>query len=94
VASVEYRTPLADIDRHFMLPAVGINRLSAAAFLDVGGAWNTGSGPDQWRRSVGFELLGEVRLLYSVGLQLRLGVAQGLDEPKGTRAYLSTGRSF
>ena len=94
VASVEWRTPLADIDRHFMLPAVGINRLSAAAFFDVGGAWNTGSGPDQWRRSVGFELLGEVRLLYSVGVQLRLGVAKGLDEPKGTRAYLSTGRSF
>ncbi len=94
VASIEWRTPLADIDRHFMVPAVGINRLSAAVFVDVGGAWNSGNGPDQWRRSVGFELLGELRLLYALGLQLRLGVAQGLDEPKGTRAYLRAGRSF
>jgi outer membrane protein assembly factor BamA len=91
---VEWRTPLADIDRHFMVPALGINRLSAAAFFDVGGAWSTGNGPDQWRRSVGFELLGELRLLYALGLQLRLGVAQGLDEPKGTRAYLRAGRAF
>jgi hypothetical protein len=94
VASIEWRTPLADIDRHFMVPAVGINRLSAAAFFDVGGAWSTGNGPDQWRRSVGFELLAEVRLLYALGLQLRLGVAQGLDEPKGTRGYLRAGRAF
>ncbi len=94
VASIEWRTPLADIDRHFMVPAVGINRLSAAAFFDVGGAWNTGGSPDKWRRSVGFELLAEVRLLYALGLQLRLGVAQGLDEPKGTRGYLRAGRAF
>jgi hypothetical protein len=94
VATVEWRTPLADIDRHFMVPAVGINRLSAAAFFDVGGAWSTGNGPDKWRRSVGFELLGEVRLLYALGLQLRLGVAHALDEPKGTRAYLRAGRAF
>jgi hypothetical protein len=94
VASIEWRTPLADIDRHFMVPAVGINRLSAAAFFDVGGAWSTGSGPDKWRRSVGFELLGELRLLYALGLQLRLGVAQALDEPKGTRGYLRAGRAF
>ena len=94
VASIEWRTPLADIDRHFMVPAVGINRLSAAAFFDVGGAWSSGSGPDQWRRSVGFELLGELRLLYALGLQLRVGVAQALDEPKGTRGYLRAGRAF
>lgn len=94
VATLEWRTPLADIDRHFMVPALGINRLSATAFFDVGGAWSSGHGPDQWRRSVGFELLGEVRLLYALGLQLRLGVARGLDEPQGTRGYLTVGRSF
>ena len=94
VASIEWRTPLADIDRHFMVPALGINRLSGAAFFDVGGAWSNGNGPDKWRRSVGFELLGELRLLYALGLHLRLGVAHALDEPKGTRAYLRAGRAF
>ena len=94
VVSLEWRTPLADIDRHAMVPAVGINRLSAAVFFDAGGTWNSGQGPDRWRRGVGVELLGEVKLLYAFGLQLRLGLAQGLDVPKDTRGYLTAGRSF
>lgn len=94
VVSLEWRTPLADIDRHAMVPAVGINRLSAAVFFDAGGTWNSGQGPDRWHRGVGVELLGEVKLLYAFGLQLRLGVAQGLDAPKDTRGYLTAGRSF
>lgn len=94
VASAELRVPLADIDRHTMVPPFGINRLSAAVFVDAGGAWNGGNGPDRWRRGVGFELLGEVKLLYALGLQLRAGVARGLDEPSGTRGYLNIGRAF
>ena len=93
-ATLEWRATLADIDRHAMVPAVGINRLSAAVFIDAGGAWSTGNGPADWRRGVGLELLGELKLLYAIALQVRLGVAQGLDEPKGTRAYLTAGRSF
>jgi hypothetical protein len=94
VASLEWRSALADIDRHAMVPPVGINRLSLAAFFDIGGAWSSGSGPDRWRRGAGVELLGDVQLLYALGLQLRAGVARGLDAPKGTRAYLTLGRSF
>jgi outer membrane protein assembly factor BamA len=94
VTSVEFRTPLADIDRHFMSPPLGINRLSATAFFDIGGAWSDGSRPLRYQRGVGVELLGEVKLLYALGLHLRVGVARGLDEPKGTRGYLSLGRPF
>ncbi len=94
VVSLEWRSALADIDRHAMVPPVGINRLSLAAFFDIGGAWSGGSGPERWRRGVGVELLGEVQLLYALGLQLRAGVARGLDAPQDTRAYLTLGRSF
>lgn len=94
VTSIEWRTPIADIDQHFMVPAVGINRLSAAAFFDIGGAWDAGNRPLRYRRGVGVELLGELKFLYAMGLQVRLGVAQGLDEPKGTRGYLGIGRAF
>lgn len=94
VASVEWRLPLADIDRHGMSPPFGINRLSGTFFFEAGGAWDTSDGPDRWRRGVGFELLGEVKLLYALGLQLRAGVARGLDAPKGTRGYLTVGRAF
>lgn len=94
VATVEWRTPLWDIDRHAMVPAVGINRLSAALFMDVGGAWSAGQGPADWKRGVGVELLGEVKLLYALGLQMRLGLSQALDAPKGSRGYLVFGRAF
>ena len=94
VASVEWRTALADIDRHGMVPPLGVNRLSAALFVDVGGAWTAGGAPAQWHRGVGVELLAETKLLYLLPLQLRLGLARALDEPKGTRGYLTLGRAF
>lgn len=94
VTSIEWRTPIADVDRHFMTPAVGINRISAAAFFDIGGAWNTGNRPRRYSRGVGVEVLAEVKFLYALGLQLRGGVAQGLDDPEGTRAYFAIGRAF
>ena len=94
VTSLEWRAPLADVDRHAMSPPLGLNRLSAAVFFDIGGAWNAGRGPEHYQRGVGVEVLGEVKLLYALGLRLRAGVARGLDEPTGTRAYLSLGRMF
>ena len=94
VTSFEWRTPIADVDRHFMVPAVGVNRVSAAAFFDIGGAWDAGNRPLRYHRGVGVEMLSEVKFLYTMGLQVRLGVAQGLDEPKGTRGYFAVGRAF
>ncbi|MDH5540515.1 MAG: hypothetical protein OEY03_14030, partial [Rhizobacter sp.] len=94
VTTVEWRMPLADVDRHAMSPPIGLNRLSAATFFDIGGAWASGRRPNQYYRGVGVELLGEVKLLYALGLRLRAGVAFGLDEPGGARGYLSLGRMF
>jgi hypothetical protein len=94
VSSIEWRTPFADVDRHFMTPAVGLNRLSGALFFDIGGTWNTGHRPVHYDRSVGVELLSEVKLLYILGLQLRTGIARGLDGPKNTFGYLAIGHAF
>ncbi len=95
VLSAEWRFTLADIDRHAMVPPVGINRLSGSVFLDAGGAWGLGeSGPARWHRAAGVELLAETRWLYTMPLQLRLGLARALDAPQGTRAYLMLGRAF
>jgi hypothetical protein len=95
VGTLEVRVPIADIDRHGMVPPFGINRLSATVFFDIGGAWGAGrSGPAEYSRGVGVELLAEARLLYALGLQLRAGVARGLDGRKDTRGYLTLGRAF
>jgi hypothetical protein len=93
-ASIEWRSPIADIDRHAMTPPIGINRLSAALFVDAGRAWDNGAARSKYYRSAGIELISEIKLYYQIPLPLRLGIAQGLDDPGGTRAYLQIGSIF
>ncbi len=94
VTSIEWRAPLADVDRHGMAPPFGLNRLSGTVFFDIGGAWTAGNRPVQYKRGAGVELIGEVKLLYAIGLQMRAGVARGLDETGDTLGYFSLGRAF
>jgi outer membrane protein assembly factor BamA len=94
VSSIEWRAPLVDVDRHGMSPPFGLNRLSATLFFDIGGAWTEGGRPAQYKRGAGIEFIGEVKLFYALGVQLRGGVAKGLDEPHETLGYLSLGRAF
>jgi hypothetical protein len=93
VTTLEWRAPLVDIDRHLMVPPIGINRLALNLFLDVGAAWEHGDTP-HYRRGVGMELMNEPRFGYLFGLQLRAGVAKGLDAGGSTKIYLRAGRSF
>jgi hypothetical protein len=98
LASVEWRMPLVDIDRHGMVPALGINRLAATVFYDIGAAWAAGvDSPPDYRRGVGVELRGEVKLLYALALDVRVGVGHALDPIPGrsrTRGYLTIGQAF
>ena len=93
LGSVEWRVPLSDVDRHFMSPPVGLNRVSMNLFFDIGAAWDKGESPD-YHRGVGLELLSEVRFGYLFGVRARAGVARGLDGPGETKWYLRVGRSF
>jgi hypothetical protein len=98
LGSVEWRMPIVDIDRHGMVPAVGVNRLAATVFYDIGGAWAVGANkPADYYRGAGVELRGEVKLLYVLALELRLGVGHALDAIAGrsrTRGYFTLGQSF
>lgn len=93
LGTFEWRVPLSDVDRHFMVPPVGMNRVSMSLFFDIGAAWDSGESPD-YHRGVGIELLSDLRFGYLFGLQLRAGVAWGLDGPGETKGYLRIGRSF
>ena len=93
VATVEWRTPLRDIDRHLVVPPLGINRIALNIFMDVGAAWEQSQSPD-YHRGIGAELMSEPRLGYLFGLQARMGVARGLDQAGSTKFYLRVGRSF
>ena len=93
LGSLEWRVPLRDVDRHGMVPPVGLNRIAVNLFFDVGDAWARGAEPD-YHRGYGVELMAETRLGYFYGLQLRLGFATGGDEGGRSTAYLRVGRSF
>jgi hypothetical protein len=93
LASVEWRTPLADVDRHLVVPPVGLNRLSLNLFAEVGAAWERGARPD-YHRGIGAELMGELRFGYLFGLHARAGIARGSDPFGKTVGYLRVGRSF
>jgi outer membrane protein assembly factor BamA len=93
VATAEIRVPLADIDRHRMVPPIGVNRAALNLFIDVGAAWEHGDAPD-YHRGVGTEFVVEPRFGYLFGWLMRAGVAKGLDAPGTTKIYLRAGRSF
>ena len=91
--SLEWRIPLRDVDRHAMVPPIGLNRVAANLFVDLGDAWARGSDAD-YHRGYGVELRSEVRVGYLLPLDLRLGLARGGDEGGRSAAYLRLGRSF
>jgi hypothetical protein len=93
-ASIEWRTPIADIDRHAMTPPLGINRVSASFFLDAGRAWDNGSQRPKYYRGFGVELHSEIKFIYLATLPLRFGIARGIDHPGETMIYLQVGQSF
>jgi hypothetical protein len=93
VTTAEWRIPLRDVDLHAMVPPVGLNRIALNLFYDVGAAWARGAEPD-YHRGVGIELMAEVRFGYLFGADLRIGLAEGLDEGGKTAGYLRLGRSF
>jgi hypothetical protein len=93
VATIEWRTPLRDIDRHLVVPPLGINRVALNLFLDIGAAWEREQAP-QYHRGIGAELMSEPRLGYLFGLQARVGMARGLDQGGSTKIYLRVGRAF
>lgn len=94
IVNAEWRTPLVDIDRHAMVPPVGLNRLSTAVFMEAGSVWNNGSARSRYYRSAGVELISELKVYYRVALPVRLGIARGMDNPGGTRVYFMMGQLF
>jgi hypothetical protein len=99
--SVELRVPLALIQEGWGLRPLFVDRLSGAAFVDAGDAWDP-CRPEAPRCSelldplvsAGGELLLDVTAFYRVPLTLRLGVTRAFVEPVGTSVYLRLGRSF
>jgi hypothetical protein len=97
VANLEYRFPLALIDRGYKLWPILLQNLSAALFVDAGSAW---SDSDHVRvlASSGLELSSDWGLGYSLVYRFRAGLARRMvrspRDEKGWEVYLGAGLAY
>jgi hypothetical protein len=103
--SLEWRFPIALIEKGYRLTPVALDRLWGDVFLDAGTAWCPETCAALADRvptrptplvSVGAEAILQVRLGYSLSVPVRLGVAVPLRETSDSapQVYLRTSRSF
>src|SRR5690606_10289315 len=102
-AGVEYRIPLARVERGIRVLPIYFARVTGDVFGDVGAAWCPGPGPNPLASiasspdpiaSVGAEVIAEFRVGYNTSVPLRLGVAQPLERGRRPRFHLRVDRSF
>jgi hypothetical protein len=75
--NAEYRFPIAVIDRGPSTLPIFLNRVTGAAFVDYGSAFDTAS-TAEFKTGAGAELWFDVTLGYILGFTFRLGYAKGL----------------
>jgi hypothetical protein len=97
--NVEYRFPIAYVDRGLSTLPVFLRGLSGVLFFDWGGAYyqmNLHDPLDVYHVGVGAELWINLELGYGGFLDARLGVARGLDDeaPPGIQTYLVLASGF
>ncbi len=93
--SAEWRIPLLEVFNGWMAPPVGLGKTAMSVFVDTGRASGSGNS-GRYYTGVGVEFKPQVLLgLDNFLLDMRLGLAQGLDDDLGeTSVYFSLGTSF
>jgi len=99
IGSLEYRVPLWRAQGGIGTLPVFLRSLHAAAFLDVGKAWDQDFAQRGFARGAGFELGADLRLAYEWPLTLMAGIAWPHDpfRPRAKLppvAYVRFGRAF
>lgn len=97
--NVEYRFPIAYVDRGVSTLPAFLQTLSGTLFLDWGGAYDAMDLErplDVYQVGIGAELWMDLLLAYYNGATLRLGVAKGLasEAPRGMHAYFVAAAGF
>ena len=97
LGTVEWRLPLARVQRNWQLLPLGLRDVHGALFLESGRVAGTDNSDLNRRRydALGAEVVVEAVFGYSMLLPVRIGVGHGLDGDIGeTRAYLSVSGRF
>lgn len=102
IASAEYRFPVWDVEQGFDTLPVHFGRLSGAAYVDAGGAFNgdfadadfhLGAEPE-WHVGTGGELRLTTTLGYTLPTSWRLGYAHGFGKTGIDDVYFFVGSTF
>ncbi len=91
---VEWRFPIALIERGLMAPPVGVHRLHGTLFFNTGDAWNDNFAMADLKSGIGAEFNATLVLGYWLPIDLHLGYALGLDDDGTEQIYLNLGGSF
>ena len=94
LANLEWRFPIALVERGFMSPPIGLHQVHGKVFYDVGKTWDKGYGVPQLRRGAGAEVTTELVLGYSIPVDVSLGYAHGFDTGGEDQGYLKAHLSF
>jgi Tol biopolymer transport system component len=95
LAELEWRFPIAMIERGFMSPPVGIHNIHGKVFYNVGDAWQDEFASSDLLQGAGVEFNTEIVIGYMLLLDLRVGYAHGFDETLGVdQVYVSVGGTF
>lgn len=94
LGSLEYRFPIALIERGWMAPPLGIHQLSGSLFYEGGAAWQQDK-PDHYYTSAGIEFNAEIDVFYDVRIPMSIGFAKGFDKSIGSKqAYFRLQHNF
>jgi hypothetical protein len=95
VVNIDYRVPIARIDRGVGTLPVFFRVLHAAAFLDLGHAWTEAPRWSDRRTSVGAEIALDTVVGYALPLTLAAGVSwRHGPEARDTAVFARVGRAF
>jgi outer membrane protein assembly factor BamA len=91
LATLEYRVPILEVERGIATLPVFFERIHAAAFTDLGLAFDGVPTPSRYRVGVGAELRANVTLGYYGYFLIRAGYARGVSRDGIDQPYLVLG---
>jgi hypothetical protein len=91
LATLEYRLPFLEMERGFSTHPIFFDRIHAAAFTDLGMAFDGAPVPTNLLASVGLELRAEVTLGYYGFFLVRAGYARGVSRGGVDQPYIVMG---
>ncbi len=88
LGSLEFRFPLADVDKGWNTKAAYFRKVHGAFFYEAGSAWNGTFHESYLRKSAGAEARFDFQLAYYLPVTVRFVIAKGFDRGGQSQSYI------